>query len=420
MVAPQLEMFGYDSKAEVVRDSIAYWNPNKTQFWIDEEIPLIIGKREGYVLTDIDGHSVFDVHLNGGTFNLGHRNPEVIASLVNALNYVDVGNHHFPAPGRAALAKRLVELTPGSSKVVFGSSGGEIVDLAIKSARFATGRRKVVSIQRAYHGHTGLSIATGDERFSRLFHSDNPTDFVQVPFNDIDAMRDALSGHDVAAVILETVPATYGFPMPKPGYLAATKQACEATGALYIADEVQTGLGRTGHLWGIYAEGVEPDIIVTGKGLGGGVYPMSAAILNERSAAWLDRDGFAHMSTFGGAELGCAVASTTLDITLRQSTQENIQARIAQFREGLHALQHDNPDTLIGIRQNGLVIGLEFSGPGAKPVMSELYRRGVWAIFSTLDPQVLQFKPGLLMTEEEATHILDILAGAVKAVTVGV
>jgi len=83
VVAPQLEMFGYGSKAEVLRDSIAYWNPNKTQFWIDEEIPLIIGKREGYVLTDIDGHSVFDVHLNGGTFNLGHRNPEVIASLVN-------------------------------------------------------------------------------------------------------------------------------------------------------------------------------------------------------------------------------------------------------------------------------------------------------------------------------------------------
>ena len=417
---PQLDMYGYTSKDEVVRDSVEYWNPDKTQFWIDEGIPLIVGKREGYVLTDVDGHQVIDVHLNGGTFNLGHRNPELVQTLIGALEVVDVGNHHFPTPGRAQLAKKLVELTPGADKVVFGSSGGEIVDLAIKSARFATGKRKIVSIQRAYHGHTGLSIATGDDRFSRLFHSDNPAEFVQVPFNDIDAMREVLAVGDVAAVILETVPATYGFPMPLPGYLAATKAACVEAGALYIADEVQTGLGRTGALWGIYSEGVEPDIIVTGKGLGGGLYPISAAILNTAAARWLDVDGFAHMSTFGGSELGCAVALKTLEITLRDETRQNVDSRIQQFSEGLRRIQEAYPDTLVGIRQKGLVIGLEFAGGGAKPVMSELYRRGVWAIFSTLDPSVMQFKPGLLVTETEADQILTILEAAVEAVTVRV
>ncbi|WP_237559750.1 aspartate aminotransferase family protein [Corynebacterium neomassiliense] len=416
MTESQLSMYGYNSKTEVLDDSEHYWNPDKTRFWQSEGIPLVIGRREGYVLTDIDGHEVIDVHLNGGTYNLGHRNPEIIAALKSALDLVDVGNHHFPTPGRAALAKKLVDLTPGSEKVVFGSSGGEAIDLAIKSARYATGRRKIVSIIKAYHGHTGLAIATGDDRFSCMFNSDDPSNFVHVPFNDIEKMRDALAPDNVAAVIMETVPATYGFPIPSPGYLAAVKQMCEDHGALYIADEVQTGLGRTGKLWGIYDQGVTPDILVTGKGLSGGVYPITAAILGPRAAGWLEEDGFAHMSTFGGSELGCAVAMKVLDITLRESTQRNIAYRIEQFRKGLTDIQRRHPGQLTEIRQNGLVIGLEFGGGGAKPIMSELYRQGVWAIFSTLDPKVLQFKPGLLVTESETAKILEVLEKSMKSV----
>lgn len=412
-----LSMHGYTSKDEVIHDALTYWNPDKTRFWQDEGVPLVIGERSGYLLTDVEGHRVIDVHLNGGTFNLGHRNPEVSAALVAALDTVDVGNHHFPTPGRSALARRLVELTPGADKVVFGSSGGEVVDVAIKSARYATGRRTIVSIEKAYHGHTGLSLATGDDRFSRMFGSDNPADFVHVPFNDIEAMERALQADDVAAVIMETVPATYGFPMPLPGYLRAVKDACEAHGALYIADEVQTGLGRTGQLWGIYAHGVTPDILVTGKGLGGGIYPITAAVLGPGASGWLSEDGFAHMSTFGGAELGCVVALTTLDITTRDETRANVSARIEQLRVGLERLA-DQFEDFIGIRQNGLVIGLEFAGAGAKPVMSQLYRDGVWAIFSTLDPRVLQLKPGLLVTEQLTDDILRVLEHSLSEVLV--
>src|SRR5918998_349836 len=128
------------------------------------------------------------------------------------------------------------------------------------------GRRRIVSVVKAYHGHTGLAVAAGDERFAKLFLSDRPDEFAQVPFNDLDAMAAALLPGDVAAVLMETIPATYGFPMPEPGYLAGVKSLCEAAGTLYIADEVQTGLMRTGDLWAITKHGVRPDLLVTGKG----------------------------------------------------------------------------------------------------------------------------------------------------------
>ncbi|AQA02975.1 aspartate aminotransferase family protein [Mycobacterium sp. MS1601] len=413
--------FGYSSKAEVLRDAAKYWNPHKTQFWIDEEIPLVIGDREGYLLTDIDGHQLVDVHLNGGTYNVGHRNPRVIAALTEAMSFADVGNHHFPAVARTALARELVQRTPGAAKVVFGSSGGETIDVAIKSARWATGRRKIVSIVKAFHGHTGLAVGTGDQRFAARFHADRPDEFVQVPFNDIAAMRTALETGDVAAVIMETIPATYGFPMPEPGYLAAVAAAARKNGALYIADEVQTGLGRTGTLWAIEQEGVTPDILVTGKGLGGGVYPVSAALLSEAAAGWLSEDGFAHMGTFGGSELGSVVALEVLDIVTAPETVEHVRQLSEFFAAGLTRLQKQYPHEFVGIRQKGLVIGLEFADDlRAQPVMRQLYKHGVWAIFSTLDPRVLQFKPGLLLDLATADQVLAALDTALAHLTVRV
>ncbi len=206
----------------------------------------------------------------------------------------------------------MVETAPASiTKVAFGSGGGEAIDIALKSARHATQRRKIVSIVKAYHGHTGLAVATGDDRFAKFFLADQPDEFLQVPFNDIEAMERVLASGDIAAVIMETIPATYGFPLPAPGYLEAVKAATEKHGTLYIADEVQTGLMRTGELWAITKHGIEPDILVTGKGLSGGMYPITAALLGDRAAQWLDQDGFGHISTFGGAELGCVAAIKT-------------------------------------------------------------------------------------------------------------
>jgi acetylornithine/succinyldiaminopimelate/putrescine aminotransferase len=407
--------FAFASKADVLEQAKMFWNPDKTQFWTDSGVDLVIDRREGYFLWDMSGRRLIDMHLNGGTYNLGHRNPEVMQAISDGMAHFDVGNHHFPSVARTALAKRLVETAPASiKKVAYGSGGGEAIDIALKSARHATQRRKIVSIIKAYHGHTGLAVATGDDRFAKLFLADRPEEFIQVPFGDVDAMERALAAGDVAAVIMETIPATYGFPLPPPGYLEAVKALTEKHGTLYIADEVQTGLMRTGELWGITKHGIEPDIIVTGKGLSGGMYPITAALLGERAAQWLDQDGFAHISTFGGAELGCVAALKTLEICTRPEVRSMVHYISDIFDAGLRRIQADYPDWFIGIRQHGVVIGLEFDHPeGAKFVMRELYENGVWAIFSTLDPRVLQFKPGLLLSRELCEDVLDRLEVAV-------
>jgi acetylornithine/succinyldiaminopimelate/putrescine aminotransferase len=410
-------MISFASKEEMLQKSKTYWNPGKTQFWIDAGVPLVIDRREGYHLYDMTGRRLIDVHLNGGTYNLGHRNPEVVAAVTEAMGRFDIGNHHFPSLARTALAEALVTTAPpGLTKVVYASGGGEAIDIAIKTARHTTRRRKIVSIVKAYHGHTGLAVGTGDERFSRLFLSDRPEEFPHVPFNDLDAMREALSGGDVAAVLMETIPATYGFPLPEPGYLESVKALCEEQGTLYIADEVQTGLMRTGELWGITKHGIAPDILVTGKGLSGGVYPIAAVLLSERCAGWLTEDGFGHISTFGGAELGCVAALATLEITLRPRTRTGVHYLAERVGQGLREIQASYPDWLVGIRQNGVVVGLEFNHPeGAKFVMRHLYERGVWAIFSTLDPRVLQYKPGLLVDPALADELLYRTEAAVAA-----
>lgn len=397
------------AKTDFLEQSKTYWNPNKTQFWQDAGVDLVIDRREDYHIYDMDGKRLIDVHLNGGTYNLGHRNAELIEVLNAGARRFDMGNHHFPALARTALAEALAACTPdGLQYTIYGAGGAEAVELAIKSARNATQKRKIVSIVKAYHGHSGLSVKAGDERFSKTFLSEDMLEeFVQVPFNDLTAMEDAMKGRDVAAVIMETIPATYGFPMPNEGYLPAVKSLCEKYDALYIADEVQTGLMRTGSLWGITKYGVTPDIMVIGKGITGGMYPISCCVVNERAGQWLKQDGFAHMSTAGGAELGCVVALKVLEITQRPEVASMVHYISSYIRSGLDEIQALYPDFFIGIRQNGVILGLEFNDPeGAKPVMRHLYENGVWAIFSTLDPSVLQFKPGILMTQDISEDLL--------------
>ena len=395
-------------KLEFLERSKEYWNPGKTQFWQDVGVDLVIDRRDGYFLYDMDGRRLIDVHLNGGTYNLGHRNPELIEAMTTAATRFDMGNHHFPALARTALAEALAACSPGLQYTIYGAGGAEAIDIAIKTARHATKKKKIVSIIKAYHGHSGLAVKTGDGRFSKLFLSeDTAGEFVQVPFNELTAMEDALKKHDVAAVIMETIPATFGFPMPNVGYLRAVKALCEKYGALYIADEVQTGFMRTGTLWGITKYGVTPDLMVIGKGVTGGIYPISCCLVSEAAGGWLKEDGFGHISTSGGAEIGCIVALKVLEIIQRPEIASMVRYASDFIRAGLNEIQGLYPDFFTGIRQNGLVMGLEFNHPeGAKPVMRYLYRNGVWAIFSTLDPRVLQFKPGVLITQSLAEELL--------------
>jgi acetylornithine/succinyldiaminopimelate/putrescine aminotransferase len=398
MAKPWESQVHSEHKRRVLALAHEYLIPGRVEAFLGMGIPLVIGRREGYRIWDIDGHELMDFHLNGGTFNVGHRHPAVLQALETALQTLDVGNHHFPSPARAELAEKLALHTPGDLHyTVYAAGGSEAVDVAIKSARRFTNRRRIVAIASGYHGRTGLSGAAGDDSTARYFASDYPDEFLKVPFDDLDAMRVALQGQDVAAVIMETIPATAGFPVPSDGYLPGVAALCREYGALYIADEVQTGLGRTGYLWGVEAWGVEPDILITGKGLSGGLYPIAATVLRKDVGGWLSDNGWGHVTTFGGAEPGCVVGSVVLDLCRAPqalahaaSISDYLDAGLADIRSRLGFLKD--------IRRKGLVMGLVFDAPaGGVQMMSALYQQGIWAIFAGFDPAVLQFKPGLFV-----------------------
>lgn len=400
--------FSFDSKDEALEKAAKFWNPGKTKFWKDAGTPMVIDRREEYFLYDMSGKRLIDLHLNGGTYNFGHRNPELVATLKSGLDYFDMGNHWFPSVARAAFAEKLIGTAPHMQYAIFGAGGAEAVEIALKTARYTTKRKKIVSIIKGYHGHSGLSVATGDERFSKIFLADRPDEFIHVPFNDTYALEEVVKKGDIAAFIIETIPATYGFPLPDDDYLRRCHEICRKYGTLLIVDEVQTGLMRTGVMWGWQGYGIRPDIFVTGKGLGGGIYPISACLVTEECGGWLHEDGAAHISTSGGAELGCLVGHQVIEMLEREEIVSNIHFVAQYFAAAMQEMMARHSDIFVGVRQRGVVLGLEFDHPeGAVAVSRALYENGVWAIFSSLDKRVLQFKPGVLKNVAVCQEIMD-------------
>ncbi len=391
-------------------------SPGKVAFFEQAGIDFVLGRREGPFLWDADGdRRLIDCHCNGGVFNLGHRNSEMIAVLREALGTLDIGNHHLVSGPRAHLAELLARLTPGGLPfTVFGVSGGEAVDLAIKVARAFTGRAGIVSAHGGYHGHTGLALAAGDEKYRAPFGPPSPG-FRQVPFGDASALVDALAD-DVAAVLLETVPATLGMPIADVDYFPRVRELCDEAGTLLILDEVQAGLGRTGRLWGIEHYGVAPDILVVGKGLSGGVFPMTATCLRGELERVFHADPFIHISTFGGAEVGCPVATRVLEISSEPAFLHHVDDLADVFTSGFDELRSRHPDVLVGLRQLGLMMGIELVDPALGPALSRTsYDAGLLAVFAYNDPSVVQFLPPLVIDTGLADEILERLDAALTA-----
>jgi len=375
-------------------------SPGKVALYRELELGLVMGARDGAVFADAYGGTrLYNCHCNGGVFNLGHRNPRVLRAVRAALDSFDIGNHHLVSGMRARLAERLAATTGGAlSGVIFGVGGGEVIDLALKTARGVTGRQKIVSAKGGYHGHTGLSVAAGDPEYRTPFGPNLPG-FVQVPFDDIDALAAEVDS-DTAVVLLEPVPATLGMPIAADGYFASAAELARSRGALLVLDEVQTGLGRTGTMWCYQQLDVVPDILVTGKGLSGGIYPISATLMSPAVFSFFDELPFVHLSTFGGAELGCAAALEVLDIVEAPGFLTRVQELAERFRTGLS-------DLPFSLRRRGMMMGLAFPAPDAAVMAAKMFfDAGVFAVWAENDRSVLQFLPPLILGDDEADDII--------------
>ncbi len=398
----------YATREETIEAFAAHVDRGKARALEAIGIDLVVGEREGPRFRDAyTGRWYWNCHCNGGVFNLGHRNPRVIDAVRKGLDHLDVGNHHLVSGWRARLAEQLSASTGGLlSHAVFTPSGTESVDLALRVARATTGRPKVVAARGGYHGLSGFALAASDPRWLEPFGF-GPGGFEHVPFNDAEAIRAELDS-ETAAVILETIPATLGFPPPEPGYLREVADAARNAGALLILDEVQTGLGRTGTYWYYEQQGVEPDMLITGKGLGGGVYPVSAVLLRPEHESFFEQHPFSYVSTFGGAEIGCVAASAVMDQISAPGFLDRVEELGARFERAFEAMPFE-------LRRFGLTMGLKFDhDQGGMAAAKRLIDAGVFAVYAEHDHSVAQFKPPLIVSESEVDEIASAVSAALS------
>ena len=403
-------------KQSIIKSFETHVSAGKAAFFKKYGMDFVMGQRDGAWIHDMDGNKrLFNCHSNGGVFNLGHRNQEIIDTLRSALDDLDIGNHHFMSQERSALAQQITSTMPDDLNVcIFSVGGGEAVDLALKLACGHTGRSKIISATGGFHGHTGLALTVGDAQYRDAFGID-ATNKLQVPFNDAEALAHALDS-DVAAVILETIPATLGMVMPEDGYLEKVRALCDTNGTLLIMDEIQSGLGRTGKLWAFEHAGITPDMVVIGKGLSGGIYPIAATIIREPLDTIFQNDPFIHISTYGGSELGCRVAHKVIQISGDTIFLDRVQEAGQKVREGLEVILEKYPKFFTGIRQSGLMIGLELRDEYGGPALTKAaYDQDLLLIYANNDTSVSQFLPPLTITDEEIDLVMDKLDKAMNA-----
>jgi putrescine aminotransferase len=347
-------------------------------------------RAEGLSLWDQEGHEVLDFLAGYGAVSLGHNHPDVRAAIEEVLQ---ARSPHFllvsPQPLAAELAKRLAQIAPGDLDLcTFGSSGSEAVESALKLARAATRRSRFVSAERSYHGTTlGALSVTGSVRHRAPFEPLLGGCSI-VPFGDSDALERELRRRDVAAVVLEPMQGEGGMhPAPR-GYLAETSRLCRRYGALLVLDEIQTGLGRCGHLFLCEEEKVEPDLLLLAKGLSGGLAPISAMItrrrLWERAYGTLQRYDL-HCTTFAGGPVACAAGLATLEVIARDGLVQAAAAAGEHLSERLRAVTAGHP-LVREVRGRGLLWGIELDAP-AGGLGADL--AGQWLVVGLLERGVL-------------------------------
>ena len=402
-----MSVIGSESNERITELFARHVSSGKVEFFGNAGINFVLGRREGIYMYDLEGNRYINCNCNGGVFNLGHRNPEVIEALEEGLRELDIGTHHTVSEQRALLGERLASISPGDiNRVIFGVSGGEVIDAAIKLARGHTGRPGVVSATGGYHGHTGFALPAGHEQYSTPFGPLVPG-YAQVPFGDLDALDEAVD-ETTACVLFETIPATLGIVIPPEDFYAGVRRICDERGALMLMDEVQTGLGRCGAFWGIDTFGVVPDIMVSAKGLSGGIYPLSAVLYSDRLNQFWHDNPFIHISTFGGPELGCRVTMKVLDILERPAFLEHVTEMASVFEKGYLELRDKHPEVLVETRQRGLFTGLKMKNEMCGPLMTVAgMRNGVFTVYANNDNSVSQIIPPLIIRKSEAIEVLE-------------
>jgi ornithine--oxo-acid transaminase len=376
-------------------------------------LPIVIAEAEGAWVTDAEGRRYLDMLAAYSALNFGHRHPALIAAAQRQLDRVTLVSRAFDHDQFGLFCAELAELA-GMEMVLPMNTGAEAVETAIKTARkwgyevkgVPADEAVIVAFEGNFHGRTTTIVSFSTDPDARASFGPYTPGFRVVPYGDADALAAAMDPN-VVGVLIEPIQGEAGVVVPPPGYLAAVRELCTAHGALMIADEIQSGLGRTGATFACEHEGVRPDMYLLGKALGGGIVPVSA-VVSSRAVLGVFQPG-QHGSTFGGNPLACAVGREVIALLATGEYQERSAKLGAHLHDRLSALPGD---VVAQVRGRGLWAGIEFTSLSGRVACERLAAHGVLA--KDTHGTAIRLAPPLMISEPDLDWGLDQLEAVVS------
>ncbi|MFI9595102.1 acetylornithine transaminase [Nonomuraea sp. NPDC052265] len=359
--------------------------------------PIALARGEGTRVWDVDGKEYLDFIGGIAVSSLGHAHPALVEAVSKQVATLAHTSNLFLHEPEVLLAERLLDLLNAPARIFFANSGTEANEaaykLAVKYGR-REGRSYFVAAENGFHGRTIGALSLTGKKAIRDQFGPFPVDVRFVPYGDADALKEAVTG-DCIAVFLEPTQGEAGVVPPPEGYFEAAREICDATGALLVADEIQSAIGRTGHWFAHQADGVTPDILTLAKGLGGGL-PIGACVGFGEVGRLFDKGD--HGSTFGGNPVSCAAALAVLD----NLDLDHVKSVAAGLRGGLEAIRHP---LLKGVRGRGLWLGVVLKEERSARVQQAAAEAGF--LVNALQPDAVRLAPPLVVTHEEVNAFVE-------------
>src|SRR5882724_11571122 len=419
-------------KKTVVKETIksfdAYFNSGILEYRKSvteaEQYASVEWTGEGIYIEDIMGRKYIDCLGGFGIYSAGIRHPKIIEAVRQQLQYMPLSSQELLDPLRGALAEILGEITPGNlQKCFFINNGTDAIEGAMKLERLYTEKSGFISTISGFHSKSYGSLSLMGKAEYRVAFEPLLQDVYFVEFGDADEVEWQLKkardvGLDIAAVVAEPIQGEAGAIVPPDDYWPRMREICDEYDVLLIADEVQTGMGRTGKLFGVEHWDVIPNIMCLGKALGGGVMPLSAFISTPEIWKVLEQNPFLHSSTFGGNPLACAAGIAAINVTLSEDLPGQAAEGGAYFLAGLRDIQSRFPEHVVDVRGKGLLIGVEFdSTEFGYSVAAGLFRRGVLVAGTLLNAKTIRIEPALSIPRKLIDEVLGHLDDTLKSLS---
>lgn len=379
-------------------------------------LPVVLDRGEGVFVWDVEGVRYYDFLSAYSAVNQGHSNPRIVEALTNQAQKLALTSRAFYNSNLGIYEQKITSIF-GFDKVLPMNSGAEAVETAIKIARkwgyevkgIAANQGKLIVCENNFHGRTTTIVSFSNDPDANSNYGPFTPGFTRIPYNDIEALKKVLEdAHDICGFLVEPIQGEAGVYVPDNGYLAKAKDLCAANNVLFIADEVQTGIARTGKMLACDHENVKPDILILGKALSGGMYPVSAVLANNDVMNVIQPGQ--HGSTYGGNPLACAVAIAALDVVLDDDLEHKAEVRGQQFRNGIQKIMEKN-NLITNVRGKGLLNAIIINdtpeSSTAWNLCLKLKENGLLA--KPTHGNIIRLAPPLVITEEQINECLAII-----------